>query len=172
MAESTSILLGIFSHPEHALHAAEKARDKGWKDLDMVTPYPVHGSEKALGLKASWVPYVTLTTGLIGAGLGFFFEHWALAVSWPVNIGGKPYTPWPAYIPIMFECGILLGGISTFVAMLIASHLPKNKPVIYDERLTNDKFGLLVPLYAGMNEQEISDLMKGAGADEVRHVGA
>jgi hypothetical protein len=172
MDKSIAVFMGIFSHSDDVLHAAEQARDKGWKDLDMVTPFPVHGSEKALGLKASWVPYVTLTMGLVGAVAGFAFEHWALAVSWPLNIGGKPLTPWPAYVPIMFECGILLGGISTFVAMLVASRLPKARPVIYDERLTNDKFALLVPLHEGMTPQEIEEFFKGVGADEVHHVGA
>jgi hypothetical protein len=153
-----------------AVHAASQARDKGWKQLDMITPYPVHGAEKALGLKASWVPYVTLIAGLTGAAGGFLFQLWTHSIDWKLNIGGKSPVAWPAIIPITFECGILVGGLATFVAMWVACHLPKANPKVYDERLTDDRFALIIPLEAGMKDPEIEQFLKEAGADEVRRV--
>ncbi|HEY3296404.1 MAG TPA: DUF3341 domain-containing protein [bacterium] len=170
MAKPFPKLVAIFSDPDDVLHAAAKARDEGWRDLDMITPYPLHGSEKALGLKMSWVPYVTVVMGLLGAIGGYFLQHWTLAIDWKMNIGGKPPVAWQAYVPITFECGILIGGISTFVAMLIAAKLPKRRAVILDERLTNDQFALIVPLDNGMNEESVSQFLSDQGAEEVRHV--
>jgi hypothetical protein len=66
----------------------------------------------------------------------------------------------------------LIGGISTFIAMLVASKLPKKKPVILDERFTNDKFGLIVPLQEGMRDADVADFLRHAGAEEVRRVEA
>jgi hypothetical protein len=170
MDNPSSIMLGLFRDPHDILRAANEAREKGWKDLDAITPHAIHGMDHALGLKTPWVPWVTLVAGLLGAFGGYELQVWTQAVDWPINIGGKPFVSWPAFIPITFECGILAGGIATFIAMWIACRLPNKKPRIADVRLTDDRYGLVVPLAAGMHEQEIATFMKGAGADEVRRV--
>ncbi|MFZ5433267.1 MAG: DUF3341 domain-containing protein [Calditrichota bacterium] len=163
-------VLGFFSDPDAILHAADHARQKGWRGLDAITPYPVHGMEHALGLKNSWVPWVTLIAGFSGGILGFIFQVWTSAVDWPINIGGKPFVSWPAFVPVMFECAILIGGIATFIALWMACKLPNSRPKIHDERLTDNRFALVVPLMDGAAEQEITEFLKGAGADEVRRV--
>ncbi len=164
-------IVGVFSHPHDVVEVAAKARhDRGWKHLDIMTPYPLHNVEHALGLKQSWVPWVTLIMGLSGATLGFLFASWTSAVSWPINVGGKPFISWPAFIPIVFECGILIGGISTFVALWYACHMPTLNPKVLDERFTDDKFGLVIPVESGMSEDAVSDFLKTHGAEEVmRH---
>jgi hypothetical protein len=165
-----SAVIGIFADSDAILHAAESARQKGWKRLDAITPYPVHGMEHALGVNLSWVPWVTVISGVLGGLGGFALEAWVSSVQWPHNIGGKPFISWPAFVPVMFECAILSAGICTFVAMWMACGLPKSKPHITDERLTDDKFGLVVPLDEGVTEKDVCDFLKGAGADEVRRV--
>jgi hypothetical protein len=172
MKDEKSIVIGLFTDPDTILEAAEHAREKGWKDLDAITPYPVHGMEHALGLQMSWVPWVTLIMGLVGAIAGFGFEAWTSAVDWPLNVGGKPHISWPAFVPVMFECGILIGGICTFLATWAACRLPKRNPRIYDERLTDDRFGLVVPIIEKTQANDVVSFLKGAGADEVRIVEA
>lgn len=172
MTKLTPVIVAVFSEPSDVLHAAEEAHKRGWRHLDIMTPYPIHGMEQALHLKMSWVPWVTLVTGLGGAALGFGFASWTSAVSWPINVGGKPLISWPAFIPIVFECGILIGGIATFVAVWRACRMPTTTPKIYDERFTDDKFGLIVPLHEGMKDSDVQAFLKGVGADEVRRVDA
>jgi hypothetical protein len=120
----------------------------------------------------SWVPWVTLVMGLGGATLGFLLAAWTSAVDWPLNVGGKPLISWPAFIPVVFECGILIGGVSTFFALWKACQLPKTTPRIYDERFTDDKFGLIIPLETGVNESAVHTFLKTTGADEVRRMDA
>ncbi|MBU0509715.1 DUF3341 domain-containing protein [bacterium] len=163
-------VLGIFRDPDSILNAARDAGKRGWKHLDAITPYPVHGMEHALGLRQSWVPWVTLVMGFTGGLLGLIFQGWTSAIDWPLNVGGKSFFSWPAFVPVMFECAILIGGICTFIALWMACRLPKTRPCIHDERLTDDRFALIVPLYSGVSEEEIEEFMKGAGADEVRRV--
>ncbi len=86
-----------------------------------------------------------------------------------MNIGGKPMNSWPAFFPVMFESGVLIGGISTFVAMWAACKLPNSKPVIHDERFTDDKFGLVIPL-DGITANDVETYLKSKGAEEVKHV--
>ncbi|MGH9395191.1 MAG: DUF3341 domain-containing protein [Terriglobales bacterium] len=161
-------VLALFLDPQHLLNAVKTIRDKGYRGLDAYTPYPVHGLSEALGLKISWMPRVTKTAFFVGAGLGFTFEAWTMAWAWPLNIAGKPFISVPAYMPVTFESGILIAGISTFIAVLIAGRLrPAPDFVNLDASLTNDRFGLYVPVrpYEAGNVQE---MLKGLGALEVR----
>jgi hypothetical protein len=161
-------VLALFLDPHQLLGAIRAVREKGYRGLDAYTPYPVHGIDKALGLKLSWMPRVTKTMFFVGATLGFTFEAWTMAWAWPLNIAGKPFISVPAYMPVTFESGILIAGISTLTAVFIAGQLrPAPNFVPLDRALTNDRFGLYVPVrpYESGNVQT---LLKELGAVEVR----
>ncbi|MGH9480468.1 MAG: DUF3341 domain-containing protein [Terriglobales bacterium] len=161
-------VLALFVDPHSLLTATSTIREKGYRGLEAYTPYPVHGIDKALGLKMSWMPRVTKTMFFVGAGLGFTFEAWTMAWAWPLNVAGKPFVSVPAFMPVTFESGILIAGISTFIAVLIAGRLrPAPNFVPLDRRLTNDRFGLYVPVrpYEASNVQA---LLKELGAVEVK----
>jgi hypothetical protein len=96
-------VVGYIDHPDRFLELAQKARREGFKNLDAVMPFAVHGFEKALGIKKSWIPKAAKTMLVVGAGLGFLLQTWTMAVDWPINVGGKALISWPAYIPIVFE---------------------------------------------------------------------
>ncbi|HET9783628.1 MAG TPA: DUF3341 domain-containing protein [Terriglobales bacterium] len=163
-------VLAMFLDPERLLAAIKAVREQGYRGIDAYTPYPVHGLSEALGLKISWMPRVTKTAFFVGAGLGFTFEAWTMAWAWPLNIAGKPYISVPAYMPVTFESGILIAGISTFIAVLIAGRLrPAPNFQNLDDSLTNDRFGLYVPVrpYEQANVQE---LLTSLGAEEVRNL--
>src|SRR5215510_8784632 len=83
-------VLALYDDPDSILRAAAVVREHGFKGADAYTPYPVHGLSEALGIRKSWVPYVTLVMGLGGAILGLTFEIWTSAYDWPINVGGKP----------------------------------------------------------------------------------
>jgi hypothetical protein len=166
-------VLAIYEDPDTLLRAAAQAREHGFPSLDAYTPYEVHGLSEALGIRKSWVPYVTLVTGLSGAALGLTFEIWTSAVDWPINVGGKPMVSLPAFIPITFECGVLLGGTMTLAALLIACGLPGlNKPIL-DRDLTNDRFGLWIPETGPeWNEARILQFVKSTSPSDVRVIRA
>ncbi len=164
------VWVGVFDQPRALISAARQTKDKGFEGADAFTPYPVHGLEKALGLKRSWVPYATLIFGLGGATLGYLFMYWTSAIDWPLNIGGKPFNSWPAFVPIVFECGVLLGGLATFVSLLIATRLPNFKPFILDPQLTNNRFALVIPEKQEKVREDVEKFLKDAGAIEVKRV--
>lgn len=138
-------VLALYADPDSLLNAAAQAREHGFADLDAYTPYPVHGLSEALGIKKSWVPYVTLVMGLTGAALALWFECWTSAVDWPLNVGGKPFVSLPAFIPVTFEGGVLIAGTMTLTALLLACGLPNWNASILDRDITNDRFALLIP---------------------------
>lgn len=166
-------VLAIYDNPDTLLAAAARVREHGFQNADAYTPYPVHGLSEALGIKKSWVPYVTLVMGLSGAILGLAFEIWTSAIDWPINVGGKPYVSLPAFIPITFECGVLLGGTMTLAALLLACGLPNFRAPILDRSLTDDRFALFIPdSAAGWNEDRTIQLLRGSGAADVRVIRA
>lgn len=161
-------VLALFLDPQCLLDAIKAIREKGYRGLDAYTPYPVHGLPEALGLKISWMPRVTKTAFFIGATLGFTLEAWTMAWAWPLNIAGKPFISVPAYMPVTFESGILIAGISTFTAVFVAAKLrPAPKFFNLDDSLTNDRFGLYVPVRP-YEAGTVQEMLKGLGALEVR----
>ncbi len=96
-------ILAEFATPADLYHACERVRDAGFTRWDAHTPFPVHGLDKAMGLRRSPLPWIVLVMALTGAALGFGLQWWVHASAYPLVISGKPYFSWPAFIPITFE---------------------------------------------------------------------
>ena len=166
-------VLALYDNPDTLLNAAAQVREHGFQSVDAFTPYPVHGLSEALGIRKSWVPFVTLVMGLSGAILGLAFEIWTSAVDWPINVGGKPFVSLPAFIPITFECGVLLGGTMTLGALIVACGLPNFRTPILDRSLTDDRFALFIPDSGpGWNEGRAIQILRASGSEDVRVIRA
>lgn len=158
---SVPAVMGFYDDPHDLLLVTEKARvDMGFKNMDAYTPYPVHGIEEALGLKMSWVATAARVGLLGGAFLGFMLQSWTSAVDWPINIGGKPFISWPAWVPVTFETGVLFAGFINLLAMMFACGLyPKPKTMVLSRRITNDRFVLVIPVKDAEEEKKAIALL-------------
>ena len=125
-------VLGFFDDPQSLIDAMNQVREANYESFDAFTPYPVHGLDAAQGLKRSPLPYVTFVAGATGFMLAVALQYWTSAVDWPLNVGGKPFYSWPAFVPIMFELTVLLAGLSTVAGMLVLNGLPNIKKKIFD----------------------------------------
>ena len=128
--------------------AAERTREAGYKKIDAYSPFPVEGLAEAVGFHRDLVPLITLIGGLIGGLTGYLMQYWISAVAYPVNVGGKPYHSWPAFVVVTFEMTILFAGISAVLGMLALNGLPMPyHPVFNVPRFalaTKDRFFLIV----------------------------
>lgn len=137
-------LAAYFDYPAELLHAGEVMRDAEKFELwDLYSPFPIHGFEEAMGIGRSWLPWVTFLAGGTGFTLANLLQFGTLTFDWPMIIGGKPYAPWPSFVPIMFELTVLIGGVTTALVMFIASGCFR-KPRIIDPEITNDRFVLWI----------------------------
>lgn len=137
-------LLAEFPSPEALLQACEKVRDRGISAWDAHTPFPIHGLEKAMGLKRSVVPLFVLVLGLGGAAFGMLMQWWVATKAYPLVISGKPLFSWPAFVPITFECGVLGGALGAIFGFLSQARLPQHHHALFNsesfERVTDDGF--------------------------------
>lgn len=145
MATNAFGAVAYFKTSAEILQAAKNARAKGYANVEAYTPFPIHGMDDALGLKPSIVPWATLLGGLTGFATALFLQVWTSAIDWPVNIGGKPLISGPAFLPVMFELTVLLGGLSTAGFMLALNGLPCGRPHPFDPRISDDRFALYIP---------------------------
>ena len=162
-------LQGVFVQEDQVIRVTRACRERGYEIVDVYAPYPVHGLDRAMGLKPSRITWVCFALGVTGAAGMLWFQIWASVVDWPVNVGGKPLNSLPAFIPVTFETAVLMAGIGTILALAISSRLfPWVKPKLAHPKVTDDHFVLAIrqtdaDLDPGMAER----LLREHGAVEV-----
>ena len=100
-------ILAEFDSPTDLTHAAEAAREAGYRRMDGYSPFPIEELPKALGRPKTRIAYVVLAGGVAGCLGGYLLQYWSATTAYAMNIGGRPFHSWPAFIPVTFECTIL-----------------------------------------------------------------
>jgi Protein of unknown function (DUF3341) len=172
MPATTETILGVFAHVDTTVRALEELKAKGYHDLTVYTPVPVHEIEDVVerDRPVSKVRLFTLLGGLAGLASGWIITAWS-SLKWGLVVGGKPPIGLPVsppYVVIMFELMILFGGIATLIGMVALGRLPSfRQSATYDPRFTNDRFGVAVHC-AAERAASVRDILRAAGAEEVR----
>ena len=170
-------LLAEFDTPDKLYHACERVRDSGYTRWDAHTPFPVHGLDRAMGLRRSILPWIVLAGALSFAAGGFLLQAWVHSIEYPLIISGKPYFTWPAYIPVTFELGVLGGALGAVGGMLALNRLSMHNHPLFSserfERVTDDRFFISIeasdPRFA---EAWLTRQLEAAGALSIERITA
>ena len=127
MAKSQSLygLIAEFDDPTSLVAATERSHAEGYRCMDAYSPFPIEELHHALGARSTRLPLIVLIGGIVGCTGGYLLQYWASAIAYPLNVGGKPLHSWPAFIPITFECTILVAALSAVLGMLALNKLPQ-----------------------------------------------
>ena len=118
VARPTWGVLAEFEAADELVAAAEAVRDAGFTRWDTYSPFPVHGIDRAMGLRDTGLPWLVLGGGAAGALGGLLMQWWMNAQDYQFMISGKPLFSLPANIPVIFELTILLSAFAAFFGML------------------------------------------------------
>lgn len=169
---STRQLKSIFVDEEAVFGVLLALRKAGFSIQEVYAPYAVHGLDRAAGLRRSRIGFVTVTAAALGSIFFYLFQDWVSAMSWPFNIGGKPYSSAPAWIPVVFEAGVLTAGLATVLVLFIRSGLyPGKKAHLVDPRITDDCFAVMLDISdSGFDVGKARQICEEHGAESVEEV--
>lgn len=165
-------ILALFDNAPDVYQAAKSVRKAGYRDWDVLTPFPIHGMDQAMGLKRSKVPVFTFIGGFIGFWVGMFIAWYMGSYDYPLIVGGKPFFSPIFPFPVAYEMTILLAAFGTLGGMFITNRLPMHyHPVMnYDKfrHLTDDKFAVVIEAGdARFDMQETKAMLEQLGSSEV-----
>jgi len=157
------LFLGVFACEEDLLGATRAVREQGLHIVDVHTPYAVHGLDEAMGLPPSRLGRVCFGFGVLGVILAFAMQYWTSAVDWPINVGGRPWNSWPAFVPVAFEVMVLLASFGVVLAFLTVGRLfPGRSAVLPAAGVTGDRFVLVLEeTDAAFDANQVRSLLNG-----------
>lgn len=117
-------LMAEFHSASELVAAARQTTDAGYVEYDCYTPFPIEELHEVMPHKRNWLPFMVLMGGIIGGVAGFSLCYWTSVIDYPLNVGGKPLNSWPAFIPVTFECTILLAALTAVFGMLGLNGFP------------------------------------------------
>jgi ActD protein len=143
-----SVIAAEFADETALVRATEKLRGGGSTRLETYTPYPVEALDAVLPRPRPVLPILVFAAGILGLAAGFGMQWYGAAISYPINIGGRPLASWPAFIPIAFEIAVLCAVVAAFLGFFALAGLPApHQPIMAlpgFERASQDRFLLIV----------------------------
>jgi hypothetical protein len=130
-------IVAEYDGPSELIQAAEALRRAGYRRFDAHSPFPIHGMNRAIGVRGSLVPWLVLAGGLAGGTSGLLLQYWIHVIDYPLVFSGKPFFSVPAFIPVTFELTILLAALGAMAGILIFNLIPMlYHPLFSHERFT------------------------------------
>jgi len=167
--------LAEFEDVDQLKRAIERTREAGYVDYDAFSPYPDHELAHAMGIHGSKLPWIVLAGGALGAFCGWALQYWSSTMAYPMNIGGRPFNSWPAFIVVIFEMTILFAAFSAVLGMFRLNDMPKPYHPLFNvesfARATRDRFFLFIEVEDGkFDEKGTREFLEGLSPSEVTAV--
>jgi len=141
-------LLAEFDDASRVVEAARGVYEAGYREIDAFSPYALEELSEAIGFHRTRLPLIVLLGGLFGGFSGFAMQYWINVIDYPLNIAGRPFNSWPAFIVITFEMTILFAAFSAVLGMLALNGLPRPHHPLFNspefKLASQDRFFLCV----------------------------
>jgi hypothetical protein len=141
-------LMAEFDSADALLAATRAVTAAGYTKTDAISPYPINGLFDALKIRERKMAPIILAGGLTGLMAGAGLEYWSQVIAYPMNIAGRPYNSWVAFIPPAFETTILFAAFAAVFGMFALNGLPQPYHPVFNApgfaRASQDKFFLAI----------------------------
>lgn len=169
--EENKLFLGVFTEQDDLLAATQACNDADFTFHDVYSPYEIHGLPRAMGLGQSKITWVTFLCGAMGTTIAISGMSYVSWWDWPLNIGGKPALPFPAFVPIMFELTVLIGGVCTMLGLFALCRIfPGKHARLFHPRVTDDHFVIALEVDEDFDEAKCREIFSKHNAVEVKEV--
>ena len=162
-------VVGSFNDEAVLFPAVKKVRRAGYKIHDVYPPFPIHGLDKAMGLKDTSLDTAGFIYAITGTATALGFISWVFTYDWPLNIGGKPHFSLPAWIPITFELTVLFSAVGMVLTFCYLCQIaPFVKKDHFNLRSTDDLFVMALECTSKTNETDAVAFLQSLGAMDVK----
>jgi Protein of unknown function (DUF3341) len=170
-------LMAEFDSAQAVVDAARRVVHEGYAKVEAYTPVPIEELNDIIHKKRTKLSSLVLVGGLAGMAAGFGLQYWASVLEYPLNIGGRPFASWTAFVIPSYELTILFSALTAAGGMIALNGLPQPyHPVFNAPRFSlasSDKFFLVVesddPKY---DTDKTRQFLEGLGAKGVYDVPA
>ena len=143
------ILHAVYDDDDKLLDAVKQIKAANYEIEEVYTPFPVHGLDKAMGLKETRLAITAFIYGCIGFCFGIWMMNHIMILDWPQNIGGKPSFSFienmPSFVPIMFELTVFFSAHLMVITFYLRSKLwPFKEAENPIPETTDDKFLIVI----------------------------
>jgi hypothetical protein len=170
MSRKYYLVHASYNDDDVLMDAVKTTREANYEIEEVYTPFPVHGLDKAMGLKPTRIAIASFLFGLTGFLTALAITNYMMIVDWPQNFGGKPNFTYadnaPAFVTILFELTIFFAAHLMVITFYMRSRLwPWKEAENPNPRTTDDLF--VMELEVDENPQKAVDFLKSTGAEEV-----
>jgi len=168
---SNKVIQAMYNDDDILMDAVKDVRAANHHIEEIYTPFPVHGLDKAMGLKGTRIAITAFIYGCIGFVFSIWMMDYMMIKDWPQDIGGKPSFTFiqnmPAFVPIMFEMTVFFAAHLMVITFYMRSKLwPFKKAENPDPRTTDDMFVMEVSV--DENESELISFLEKTGTVEIK----
>ena len=165
-------VMAEFDNPSDLVAAARRTYTAGYRRINGYSPYPIEELSEAIGFTHTSLPVIVFIGGVLGGIGGFLMQYWIEVIDYPLNVGGKPFNSWPAFIPITFETTVLCAAFAAVLGMLVLNKLPQPYHPVFNAPnfalATRDRFFLVIEANdPKFKHEEVTEFMKSLNAQDV-----
>jgi Protein of unknown function (DUF3341) len=168
-------LLAEFDDANAVVAATRQAYEKGYRRMDAYAPFPLEELTEALGFRKTRLPLLVLIGGILGGLTGWGMQYYSAAISYPLNVGGRPFNSWPMFIPVIFELTVLGAALFAVLGMLALNGLPMPYHPVFNvpgfALATRDRFFLCIEATDALFDRtQTGEFLRGLGPRAVTEV--
>ena len=140
---------------------------------EVYTPFPVHGLDKAMGLKETRIAIMSFIYGCIGLTIAVLMMNYIMIEDWPQNIGGNPSFSFiqnvRSFVRSMFELTVFHAAHLMVITFYLRSKLwPFKESENPIPSTTDDKF--LVEILMTDTKDKLNKFLKKTGAIDISYI--